>query len=163
MGFHHVAIGTYLLVWRAKYTPGATTVSTIIEGNKSDIKKPILAFLKPYAYDLATRIRLADETLESALERAMVGFWSKWIQRPGLISYKHPLPMLSERDIKEDFASIYIEEFSGKDARPHSANSLNTAKVEVDERAHLQHAGDALTFAKNNFNGPTGEFPRRAA
>lgn len=165
MGFHHVVCGTYLLVWRAKYTPGETTPSTILEGDKSDIGKAPLAFLKGYAYDLATRIRLADETLEGALERALLTFWNKWITRPGLKKYKHPLSMMTERDIKEDFAAIYVDGNNGRKTANlvNASISPNATNGEVDEQEHLQHAGDALAFAKNSFNGPTGELPRRAA
>lgn len=164
LGFRGVVLATYLVVWRAKYTPHATTPSLIIEGDKADIRKDRLEFLKPYAYDLAARIRLADESLEVALERALMLFWTQWTSRQGLAKYQHPVAMLSERDIKEDFAAIYTQDVGSKKSPANTtANPTNAvANAEVDERAHLQHAGDALAFA-NNFNGPTGAIPQRAA
>ncbi|MBK9258871.1 MAG: hypothetical protein IPM54_03435 [Polyangiaceae bacterium] len=159
-----MVLATYLVVWRAKYTPHATTPSLIIEGDKADIRKDRLEFLKPYAYDLAARIRLADESLEVALERALMLFWTQWMSRQGLAKYQHPVAMLSERDIKEDFAAIYTQDVGSKKSPANTtANPTNAvANAEVDERAHLQRAGDALAFA-NSFNGPTGAIPQRAA
>ena len=163
IGFHHVVIATYLVTWRAKYTPGVAAPSVVIEGDKSDINKDRLAFMKPYAYDLATRIRLADETMEAAIEKALLLFWEKWISRAGLAKYQHPLPMLSERDIKEDFASIYSQNtVRTKATETNSAKSVDASNAEVDNQAHLQHASEALAFA-SGFNGPTGAIPRRAA
>lgn len=161
LGFHGVVIATYLVIWRAKYTPHAKKPSVIIEGDKSDINKARLEFLKPYAYDLATRMRAADETLEAALERALLLFWTRWMKREGLANYKHPLAMLSERDIREDFAAIYTEDARDSSPRTNAPITANAASAEVDE-AHLQHAGNALAFA-NSFNGPTGAIPQRAA
>jgi hypothetical protein len=173
LGFAVVVRATHTLVWRSKYTPNQKTPSILIEGDKSDISEARLAFLKPYAYDLATRIRLGDEPLDVALEMALRAFFKLWMSRKGLEKARHSLSAISERDIKEDFASLYMmdarafaRDESSDASGVKSTNAFvatSVATSDVDERAYLEQSRNALALA-NSFNGGgDGAIPRRAA
>jgi hypothetical protein len=167
LSFRGVVLATYLSVWRSTYTPNAKKPSTIIEGDKSDIHEERLKFLKPYADDLANRIRLSEESVESALARALLLFFGQWMSRKGLASYKHPLAMLSERDIKEDFATIYTQDAKTLDNREIAANITtkeitNSADANEFDAAYREQSRNALEIAKS-FDGQTNAIPKRAA
>jgi hypothetical protein len=159
-GFRSVVVATFTTLWRKAYIPSRQSQSEIVERDYCQITDERLAFLRPYAFDLATRLQSTDEPLGAALERALQSFFEAWLNRRGtgncLATAKHPLGMLSERDIKEHFARLYTA--------PNSTVVREQEKpltVSVDDATNRNGAREALAFVQSLSD--SSMLPTRAA
>jgi hypothetical protein len=162
--FRSVVVATHLVVWRETYTPKEKKHSARIESDHSRISDARLAFLEPYAVELANRWRLVNESFDSARERGLLAFFKDWLARPGtdkcLVNARHPLHMLSERDIREHFAKLYTTQIC---AVRHQELPAASSETGADETLNRVAAREALDFAKKLPAGPTTAIPKRAA